>query len=99
METDAAPVAGAITDLLLRAKHAHGIYEATELNGVYDEDWPRWYADWAIENGLAEIIGHPAPLDRVAQLLESGFAEYDRAAPKPDESWAAYLGRRLADEL
>lgn len=30
----------ALTD----AARAHGVYEATELAGVYDENWPEWYA-------------------------------------------------------
>ena len=27
------------------AAQAHGDYEATELRGVYDPEWPGWYAD------------------------------------------------------
>jgi len=30
----------ALTD----AARAHGVYEETELAGVYDENWPHWYA-------------------------------------------------------
>jgi hypothetical protein len=33
-----------LLDLLKRAAAAHHVYEKTELNGVYDKDWPRWYA-------------------------------------------------------
>jgi len=29
---------------LTEAAKAHGIYEETELAGVYDENWPEWYA-------------------------------------------------------
>jgi hypothetical protein len=31
-------------DLLKRAAAAHGIHEKTDLGGVYDDDWPQWYA-------------------------------------------------------
>lgn len=96
MEADTAE---AITALLVRAEEAHGHYEALDLNGVYDEDWARWYAEFAIESGLAELVGHAAPLDRVTALLESAYADFDGADPKPTPSWADYVGRRMADEL
>ena len=99
MEPDATTAADAITALLLRAEQAHGVYEATELAGVYDQDWPRWYAEYLIENGLAELSGRPAPLDRVTSFLQSSYADFDRSDPKPSEGWAAYIGRRMAEEL
>jgi hypothetical protein len=38
-----------VTDILRdapqRAAEAHGVYEAEELGGVYDEVWPQWYAE------------------------------------------------------
>ena len=34
----------AVTALLVQAEGAHGVYETTELHGVYDQDWARWYA-------------------------------------------------------
>ena len=34
-----------ILDLLTRASIAHGVYEAEELGGVYDEKWAEWYTD------------------------------------------------------
>jgi hypothetical protein len=33
-----------LLDLLKRAAAAHGIHEKTDLGGVYDNDWPQWYA-------------------------------------------------------
>jgi hypothetical protein len=31
--------------LLVEAATAHGIYEAKELGGVYDTEWPQYYAE------------------------------------------------------
>jgi hypothetical protein len=31
--------------LLREAAAAHGEHEKTELGGVYDEQWPEWYAE------------------------------------------------------
>lgn len=33
-----------ILDVLVKAATAHGVHEAEELGGVYDEAWPAWYA-------------------------------------------------------
>jgi hypothetical protein len=33
-----------ILDALNRAATAHGVHEAEDLGGVYDEAWPEWYA-------------------------------------------------------
>ena len=34
-----------ILDALNKAATAHGIHEAEVLGGVYDEEWPEWYAE------------------------------------------------------
>jgi hypothetical protein len=33
-----------LTEALMRTAAAHGVYETEVLNGVYDDDWPQWYA-------------------------------------------------------
>ncbi|WP_203589821.1 hypothetical protein [Streptomyces sp. SID13031] len=35
---------GIILDVLQRAAAAHGVHEAEELGGRFDEQWPQWYA-------------------------------------------------------
>ncbi len=89
----------AVTALLTEAEQAHGVYEATELNGVYDQDWPRWYAAYAVVHGIGELVGHAVTTDRLAQFLVSSFAEFKEAEPKPSEPWAAYTARRITEEL
>lgn len=37
-----------ILDALNKAAAAHGIHEAEELGGVYDEQWPEWYAEYML---------------------------------------------------
>jgi hypothetical protein len=88
----------AIEALLLDAERAHGVYEATELNGVYDEDWPRWYAAYAVEHGLAELVGRPIDVDDVAATLARGFDQFKATDPKPPQTWSAFLARRIAAE-
>ena len=33
-----------LLELLKQAAEAHGVHEKTDLGGVYDQNWPEWYA-------------------------------------------------------
>jgi hypothetical protein len=89
----------AVTALLVQAEGAHGVYETTELHGVYDQDWARWYAAYAVDHGLGEIVGHAIAADRLAEFLAAAFADYQRSDPKPTETWAAVIAGRIVAEL
>ena len=89
----------AVRALLAQTEEAHGRFEATELNGVYDQDWPRWYAGFAVEHGIGALVGHAVTTDQLAQFLASSYAEFDTADPKPSEPWATYTARRITAEL
>jgi hypothetical protein len=43
-DDSAVDLTAVILDHLNQAATAHGVHEATELAGVYDEQWPEWYA-------------------------------------------------------
>jgi hypothetical protein len=89
----------ALTELLTETEAAHGAFETTELNGVYDQEWPRWYAEYAIEHGIAAVVGHALTTDQLAEFLASSWDGFERAEPKPRDPWAAYTARRIAAEL
>jgi hypothetical protein len=89
----------AIQALLSEAQEAHGAYEASELNGVYDEQWPQWYATYAVEHGIGPLLGHEVTAEGLAQFLGVSYTEYQALDPRPSESWAQYTARRLAAEL
>lgn len=89
----------AMAALLEEAQAAHAVYEKTELNGVYDQDWPRWYAAYAVDHGVGERLGREVTVDDLAAFLASSYADFEQADPKPAEPWPAYTARRLAEEL
>jgi len=89
----------AIRDLLAETGAAHGRYEEGELGGVYDQAWPRWYAGYAVDHGIGDLIGHPVTADELAAYFASTNAEFEAIQPKPTEPWAAYTARRIAAEL
>ena len=89
----------AIDALLARAEQAHGVYERTDLNGVYDQDWPRWYAAYAVENGIGELLGRKGTSESLARFLLVTYDEFRRTQSEPDEPWSSYTARRIVAEL
>ena len=89
----------AVTALLVQAAEAHHVFETTELQGVYDQDWPRWYAAYAVAHGIGALLGHTVTTDRLAQVLTSSSTAFEQIAPKGADPWAAYTARRIAAEL
>ena len=71
----------AINALLVETQQAHGAYEAAELNGVYDQDWPRWYAAYAVEHGISALAEHDITTDELAAFLASSYAEFQQTIP------------------
>ena len=89
----------AVNALLAQTEQAHGTFETTELKGVYDQEWPRWYAVYAVEHGIGALVGHLVTIDRLAEFLASTFVEFKQTEPKPSEPWAAYTALRITAEL
>ena len=86
-----------ITQLLEQAGQAHGRYEESELKGVYDQDWARWYAGYVVEQGISALLGHAVTVDQVAAFFTASYADYQR--DKITEAWSSYTARRLQAEL
>jgi hypothetical protein len=89
----------AIAALLGEAEAAHGVYETTQLDGVYDARWPAWYAAYAVDHGLAGILGHAVTAEDLAAFLTRSWQEFEAADPKPAEPWATATARRIATEF
>ena len=86
-----------IAQLLDQAGRAHGKYEETELKGIYDQDWARWYAGYVVEQGISALLGHVVTVDQVAAFFTSSYADFQKA--NSGEAWSAYTARRLQAEL
>lgn len=93
------PEPDGIRALLAEAEAAHGAYEAAELGGVYDQDWPRWYAQYALDHGIDALLSRPVDVDELAEYLTRSWQEYQQAEPKPAEPWGTYTARRIATDL
>ena len=88
-----------VVALLFEAEKAHGEFEQAELKGVYDKDWPRWYAAYAVAHGIGALVGHAITVDQLAEFLASSNVELEQTEPELREPWAIYTARRITAEL
>ncbi len=82
-----------VESLLRRAGAAHGVYETTELNGVYDESWADWYADWVLANGMNNLLGTDFTPEQFSRILTEINEAHQQA--NTGESWAQFTARTL----
>lgn len=86
---------GGIVNLLSQASTAHHHYEQTELNGVFDQDWATWYAQYVVKHDLQQFIGTQVPTDRLSQLLAQSTESHKQE--KSEKSWADYIALKIVD--
>jgi hypothetical protein len=84
-----------VAELLAAAESAHGEYEARELQGVFDQRWAQWYADYLLHHGLGPALGTEVTLEQLARWLTESDAAYRRE--QPAEAWPAYYAQRLVN--
>lgn len=83
-----------LAGLLDQAAAAHHRYEREELNGVYDTDWPAWYAAWLLRGGLGPLLGREVPAGELAALLQRSTEErQEQGSPL---TWSAFTAERIA---
>jgi hypothetical protein len=79
----------AVSALLRETEAAHGAYETNVLAGVFDEEWPAWYATYLLDHGLGDRLPGAKMLDvaNLAAILAQLAVDYeqgDKASPWPD---------------
>jgi hypothetical protein len=89
----------AVRALLAETEAAHAAYETSELNGVYDQEWPQWYAAYAVDHGIANLLGRDVTSDQLADSLARAYAEFAQSDPAPPEPWASFVARRILAQL
>lgn len=82
-----------IEDLLSQAGGAHHIFEQTTLKGVYDKEWPTWYAQWSIEHGLNTLLGSSWNIEDLAKALDEINERHKKSAA--GLSWAEFTAQEL----
>ncbi|MEP7292646.1 MAG: hypothetical protein ABI835_12750 [Chloroflexota bacterium] len=85
----------AIAALLSRTGAAHGVYEEEALNGVYDQNWARWYAEYAAAQGIGDLVGRAISVEELTAFLVRANEAHKQSGT--DEAWATYYARALAE--
>jgi hypothetical protein len=80
----------AVADLLRETEAAHGAYETNVLGGVFDEEWPAWYAIHLLDHGLGDHLPGAEGLD----VRHAGAARRGLRARGTDPSMARRLCAR-----
>jgi hypothetical protein len=83
----------ALAALLGEAGAAHGAYETDELGGVFDQQWPAWYARYLVEHGIGALLDRTVTIDEVATLLAACDEAYRRE--NPATTWPDFYARRF----
>jgi hypothetical protein len=89
-----------VLDALERAATAHGVHEVEELGGVYDQEWPRWYAAHMART-LTEA-GHLVGADVIQAALEDAAAAHsahEKEIGAKDPDWPQWYAARMTPAL
>jgi hypothetical protein len=85
----------ALADLLRRAQSAHHEHQVNDLGGKHSEDWPQWYAQFLIDNGMVDFVaGKPKQAD-LASFLKRSYESFEAAASKGD--WVNLVAGELLE--
>jgi hypothetical protein len=79
----------AVAALLRETETAHGAYETNDLGGVYDQEWPAWYAAYLLDHGLRDLLpgAESLDVDNLTAMLARLAADYEQGeqtSPWPD---------------
>ncbi len=86
-----------VSHLLSQAGGAHHTYEQTVLNDVYDQEWPAWYAEYAIKHGLNELLPQAVNVEQLSHFLTESFQRYEQS--DQGQTWADFIAADLANHF
>lgn len=96
-----APLTKAKADILAKVGEAHHKYETEDLKGVRDEQWAEWYAEKALEAGIADDWQTKPSVEQLAasmRQITDEQAEADDDDPWKDLPWNEYMARDLQSQ-
>jgi hypothetical protein len=86
-----------IRHMLAQTMDAHHQFEETELNGVYDAEWPAWYASYLLDRGLNDELKKPVTLPQLTRFLSESNRRYEQL--DKEEAWADFTAVDLIARL
>lgn len=92
---DATERAAQLARQLQATADAHFVYESSELNGVYDEQWSDWYAAYLLARDWNAFFERAWSREALAEELRRCHAAHRAATP--DSPWVAYYAAYFAE--
>jgi hypothetical protein len=86
-----------VAQLLDETESEHGAYEQEELGGQRDEEWASWYAGYALEHDIGDVLGTTPEIGRLAEVLTEATAEREREGS--EQGWSEYAAAMVVDRL
>lgn len=85
----------ALADLLRRTQSAHHEHQVNDLGGKRNEDWPQWYAQFLVDNGIADFVGRKPKQAELASLMKQSSETFEAAGSQGE--WADFVAGELLD--
>jgi hypothetical protein len=86
-----------VAQLLDETESKHGAYEQEELGGERDEQWASWYARYALEHDIGDVLSTTPEIGRLAEILTEATAEHEREGS--EQGWSEYAAAMVVDRL
>jgi len=79
--------------VLIKAKNAHHKYEQNVLDGKFDKDWYKWYADFILNSNIKNELKKNITEEEMESYLKEITDEYSEK--EPEEDWEDYTAEKL----
>jgi hypothetical protein len=81
--------------VLSKAKNAHHKYEQNVLDGRFDKEWYKWYADFILNSNVRNELRKNIEEEEMIQFLKDITDEYTEK--EVEEDWEDYAAEKLVD--
>jgi hypothetical protein len=81
--------------VLSKAKNAHHKYEQNVLDGRFDKEWYKWYADFILNSNVRNELRKDIEEEEMIQFLKDITDEYTEK--EVEEDWEDYAAEKLVD--
>jgi len=79
--------------VLSKAKNAHHKYEQNVLDGRFDKDWYKWYADFILNSNIKSELKKNITEEEMESFLKEITDEHSEKELKDD--WEDYAAEKL----
>ncbi len=83
--------------VLYKAKKAHHMYEQNELDGRFDTEWYKWYADFILNSNVSTELRKKITEEQMINFLKDITDDY--IENEVEEDWEDYAAEKLINNF